>query len=77
MIDKNYILKREANRRSVQLHRKNNPKPKYDDLENETRTMYKEVEMVETFLREFLGLNIQNSINDKLKEFDEFKGLLD
>lgn len=59
------------------LHRKNNPKPKYDDLEHETKNMYREAEMVEIFLKEFIGLNIPNGINEKLKDYGEYRRLID
>lgn len=75
--DQKYITKREANRRSVQLHRKNNPKQKYDDLENETKSIYKEAEMIENFLKEHIGVNIQNGIKEKLRVYGDFRELFD
>ena len=65
-----YIQKRIANTRSVQIHRQLNPKLKFEDLEADTNKAIEEAKKFEKFLKEELGLYI-TTYEEKLKDYNE------
>jgi hypothetical protein len=76
IIDQSYIDKRIANTKSVHLHRKQNPKIKFEELSSDTITAYREAKLFEEFLNNKLGLRI-TGIDEIIKDYDKnFKNFI-
>lgn len=68
--DDKYIKKRIANTRSVQIHRKLNPKLKFEELEADTNQAIEEAKKFEKFLKEELSLFF-TGYEEKLKDYND------